>query len=816
MRAAIDDFRRDMAHAVRLLRRNPGYAALVASTLAVAIAATVTVFSIVDAWLFKPLSFPQADRLVIAFAASPDRPSEPAVWMPYRAYLAWHERSRSFTSVSAAFFRNVTVTTPDDARTAMGLEVSPEFFETLGVRPLRGRALRSSDVTGPPVVVLSHGFWLREFAGAPAVVGTTITLSDVVHEVVGVMPRDFDVRILDRPEGVEFWTPFRRDRPGYVPGGMGPVAIIGRLREGLSIQAAQSDVAQITRETEASYPINFSQFVVNLSSLQADNTRTVRSTLLTVSAAVACLLLIAAMNVGTLTLGRGMGRSHEAAIRSALGSGRGRLVRQFLVESLLVSLIGGIAGLALAVAAMALFIAWNPLGTLPANAIQLDLRSLGIAALATLVTTLVSGTIPALRTSAADPSDALRAGGERGVVSFPAEKAQTALLVGQMAVSVVVLVAATLLTRTFIHLHQEPLGFDSNNLWVASLNLPNDPFDTSDERNTYYRQLEDRIRALAGVSAVAAGTSPPLNSGAPVTVNTSAADSLQAPRISAQDVTTGYFSALGIPLVAGRLFDGRDMATGARVLILNARAAEQVFDRPEAAIGRHVRLGAEPWREIVGVVGNVRSSFFNTLEWRTDPILYRPAAQAFAIVDNPSATSFGFTLHIRSDRELTLTDVRRAARSVSSRAVVTDMQRVSDLIGTATRQPGLRMRLLVGFSIATLLLAAIGVYGVVSQAVASRRREVAIRTALGAAPLGVVSTMARGALAAGAVGLGLGAAAALALSNTLAVLLYGVTSRDPVSFVTAGVALLVVTLLAALIPAWGAIRIDPAKVLRAE
>jgi predicted permease len=815
MRTVIDDFRRDLAHGGRLLRRNPAFAAVVLGTLTLSLAATVTVFSIVDAWLFRPLNFPQPDRLIIAFGATPDRPSEPAVWMPYRAYLGWKEQSRSFTSISAAFFNGVTVTTPTDARSALGLEVSPEFFETFGVPPLMGRRLRPSDVSGPPVVVLSHGFWLRQFGGSSSVVGTTITLSDVVHEVVGVMPRDFDVRILDRPEGLEFWTPFKAGDARYAPGAMGPVAIIGRLKQGVTIEAARSEVAAITRGIESGYQLNFNQFVVNVSSLQEDNSRTVRSTLLTVSAAVICLLLIAAMNVGALTLGRGIGRMREAAIRAALGSGRARLVRQFLAESLLVSVIGGVCGVALAMMATRLFIAWNPLNTLPANAVQLDVRVLAMAAAAMLVTTVICGLVPAIRVSAADPHDALGAGG-RGAVTRPSERTQTALLVGQMTMSIVVLVAATLLTRTFMRLNEEPLGFDSSNLWVASVTLPKDPFDTSDERNTFYRQLDERLRAMPGVSAVAASTSPPLNSGPPVTVNIGPEDSPNAPRISAQDVTTGFFVGLDVPLVAGRLFDARDTAGGASVVIFNARAAQQIFGGSAAAIGQHVRLGPGPWREIVGIVGNVRSSFYNTLEWRTDPILYRPAAQSFATVDDPSAAGFGFSLHVRSNRLLTLGEVRDAASSVSSRARVTEMQRVTDAIGIATRQPALRMRLLFGFSVASLLLAAIGVYGVVSQAVAYRLREVAIRIAVGAAPLGIIMTMTRGALVAGIVGLSAGIVAALMLSSTLEAVLYGVRSRDPFSFVVAGGALLVVTLLAALIPAWRAVRVDPANVLRAE
>ena len=815
-RLAIDDFRRDLTHGARLLRRSPGFAAVVITTLALAIGATVTVFSIVDTWLFRPLNFPDSKRLVIAFGANPDRPAEPAVWMPYRAYLGWKEQSRSFASVSAAFFHGATVITPADTRSALGLDVSPDFFQTLGVHPLLGRTLGEPDVSGPPAVVLSHGFWLRQFAGSPGVIGTSVTLGDIPHEVVGVMPREFDVRILDRPEGVEFWTPFRTGRAGYVPGGMGPVAIIGRLREGVAISSARAEVADMTRAIESGYAVNFNQFVVNLSSLQEDNTRTVRSTLLTVSAAVYGLLLIAAMNVGALTLGRGIGRIRETAIRAALGSGRARLYRQFFAESLLVSVLGGLCGLGLAVAAVKLFIAWNPLATLPARPIQLDLRSMAVAVGATLMTTVICGIVPALRVSAANPHDALRAGGERATASRRTERAQTMLLAGQMAVSVVVLVAATLLTRTFLRLQEEPLGFDSQNLWVASMTLPNDPFDTADERNAYFHQLDERVRSIPGVSGVAASTSPPLNSGPPVTVNTGADDSPRAPRISGQDVTTDFFTTLDIPLLAGRVFDTRDTASGAPVVIFNARASQQIFGAPAAAVGEHVRLGSGPWREVVGVVGNVRSSFFNTLEWRTDPILYRPSAQAFSTVDDPSATSFGFSLHIRSTRPVTLALVRDEARSVSARAAVTEMQPVADAIAGATRQPALRMRLLAGFSVASLLLAAIGIYGMVAQAVASRRREVAIRVAVGAAPLRIVATITRGAVITGAAGLGAGVIAALLSSGALEALLYGVRSRDLLSFAAAGAALLAVTALAAVIPACRAIRVDPVSVLRTE
>ena len=806
----LDDFVRDSSHGARLLRRNPGFTSVILITLAIAIGATITVFSIVDAWLIRPLNFPDADRLAIAFASRPERPTEPAVFLPYRAYVAWKERSRSFTSLSAAFIRDVTLTRSDDARTVLGLMVTPEFFDTFGVHPLLGRSLSAQDVPSPPTVVLSYGLWQRQFGAAADVIGTPVTLSGTPHEIVGVMPREFETRVLDMR--FEFWTPLKPGEGGYEPGGIGPVTVIARLRHGIAIEAARSELAAITKESESGYRSNFNQFVVNLTSLQADNTRAVRATLVTVSAAVVSLLLIAALNVGTLLLGRGLVRLREAAIRAAVGSGRGRLARQFLAESVTIAVLGSFAGLALAGGAMRLFVAWNPLGTLPANAIRLDLRVVAAAFVAMAIVTIACGLLPAWHLSRVDPGDALR-GAERGAGPAPAQRTQVAMLVAQMAGCLVLLIATTLLIRTFVRLQTEPLGFDPRDLWVANVILPNDPFDTGEKRHLFYRELAERVRGLPGVRAVAAGTTEPLNSGAPVTVNIGTEDDANAPRISAQDVTTGFFEALGVPVVAGREFVASDAAP---VAILNAPAAHNLFGGPAAAIGRRVRFNKEPWREVVGVVGSVRSTFFNTLEWKADPIVYRPAAQGFRGYSNPTATSFGFKLDMRSSAPMTMATVRNAVASVSPRASVTELRSVSEMIAAATKQPALRMTLLVFFAAVSLLLAAIGVYGLVSQAVTQRIREVAIRLALGAEPAGLVATVARRALTAALVGLAVGVAASLVLGRTLEALLYGVRPRDLASFFTAAAALLAVTAAAAVIPALRATRVDPMQVLRGD
>jgi predicted permease len=815
-----DDFQVDLRHGLRMLRRTPAVTAVVLCTLGLAIGGTLTAFSITDAWLFRPLHFPAADRLVVAFMATAAKPTEPAVWMPYRAYLSWKESLRSFSSVSAAFFRSATWRGAAGAKSLLGMRVTPEFFTTLGVPPFRGRHLTAGDADGSPAAVLSYGFWQRELGGANDVVGGTISLSDRVHTVVGIMPPDFDLRLLDRPEGAAFWTLFQPGDRGYEPGGMGPVTILGRLAEGVSVKAARTEAGVIMERAERAYALNFNQpdtagnrFVLNLSSLQEDNTRTVRSTLLTVLAAAVCLLLIAAINVGVLMLGQGLKRRNEVAVRHAAGAARGRLVRQFMTESLVLSACSSVLAIGLAVAGLRLFVASNPLGTLPASGVHLDLRAAAVAAIAVAVTTIVAGLVPALRLSAAGLGATLRSG-EGGRTTAPTQRAQRGMLVAQIAVSTVLLVCAGLLAKTVIHLRAAPLGFSADGMDVAEVALPTTPYDSSSARNRFYEALADRLRARPGVRAVAAATSPPLAGGGFVTVRLSADDQAIAPRMSAPSVTPEYFETLSIPLVAGRRFDRRDSVDGRPVVVLNALAATQLFGDGHTAVGQRVRLGEDSWCEVVGVVGNVRTTFFNTLEWHTAPMLYRPAAQSLAQSPDPEATHLTLWVHIRADRPLSAADVRDAAAAVGPRAAVLSVQQVPDMVAGATRQPTFRMTLLLWFCGASLLLAAIGIYGIVAQAVTERRREIAIRIALGAQPSALTLSFVRQALAAGISGLAIGVVLSMMFARLLASMLYGVRTGDISSLMAAGLLMLAITGVAAWVPALRATRVPAVHVLR--
>jgi len=503
-------------------------------------------------------------------------------------------------------------------------------------------------------------------------------------------------------------------------------------------------------------------------------------------------------------------------LRAAIGSGRGRLVRQFLTESLLFSAIGSASGVALAVVATRLFAAWNPLDTLPATPIRIDLRVIAFAAAVMTIATIVCGVAPALRAAAIDPNEALRSGGERGSTGAATPRMQSLLLATQIGVSVVLLVATTLLVRTFARLQSQPLGFETANLTIASVALPTDEYNSAAKRNAFTRQLGDAIGALPGVERVAAGTSPPLSSGPPVSVRTVADDSAPPLRISAQEVTTEFFATLGIPVVTGRAFDARDSASGPASVILNESAARLVFGSPAAALGTRVRIGFSSWREVVGIVQNTRSAFYNTLEWVTNPVIYLPAPQAFEVIRDPTVSSFGVHMHVRAGRSLSMAEIKRTVASLNARVAVTRVDTGSNAVAEATKLPAFRMALLAWFAAASLVLAAIGVYGLVAQSVARRLREIGIRLALGAGSERVVWTIARGALGSAIAGLLGGSIAAFALANTMKRLLYGVAATDAWSFFSAGLALLAVTALAAVVPALRATRINPVDVLRAE
>jgi predicted permease len=812
----VSDLRRDTVLAIGELRRSPIFAAVALLTLTLAIGATVSAFSLVDAWLIRPLPFPQADRLVIGLAATHERPDDPALFLLHRDFVAWAARARSFDHLAAAFRRSYLINTGSDASEAMGLAVSGDFFTCLDVQPLLGRALSQDDSNGPPRAVLSYGLWQRLFGGVPSIVGQTISLNGVTHEIVGVMPRTFDVRLIDQTHGFEVWTPLDPHEPGYDTNGTGPVAIVGRLRDGVSVGAATREVSNIQQEEESQFAEGLARYVVLLTPLAVDNTRTIRATLLTTAGASACLLLIAGLNLCTLLISRGLMRTREAALKAAIGCGRARLIRQYLTEAALLCVCGSIGGVVLAAFAIRVFTSWNPLGTLPPHPLSINWHVLAFTMGAIGALILVTGLVPAIRASRFELA-ALIASGEARATAGPASpRLQLTVLVVQMAASLVLAAMTLLLVRTFSELQNTPLGFDADHLAVVSLALPTGEFDTSEKRVAAYEALSSRLGLLPGVEQVGASTSPPLSSGAPVSVRADAHEGDVPLRISEQDVTASYFRTVRVPVVAGRAFEDHDTRDSTPVAIVNQSAARLLFESSGDVVGRHIRIMNDSPREIVGVVGDTQSTFYNSLEWRTNPVIFLPALQSFAAIRDPTVRSFGLHVLLRTSRMVTMSDVKPIASAVNRNMVVTAVTTTASQVAEATRQPRLRMTLLGWFGGASLILAGIGVYGVVAQIVAARRREFGVRVALGAAAPRLVRS-----LVSKVVMLGIGASACgglllVALRQTIKSLLYGVQPLDVRSFTFASGVLLGVLAIAALIPALRLIAVSPVEVLRSE
>jgi predicted permease len=459
-----------------------------------------------------------------------------------------------------------------------------------------------------------------------------------------------------------------------------------------------------------------------------------------------------------------------------------------------------------------LFVAANPLGALPPYALTINWRMLLMAVGAGGVITAFAGLVPAARTSRCDLSTLVGTGDARSTGAAN-PRVQLALLGIQTAISLVLAATTVLLARTFSELQNTPLGFDAANLVVVDVALPADQFDSASKREAAFAAMAERLAALPGVQQIAASTSPPLSSGSATSVRADVHDGDVPLRISAQDVTPLFFQTSGIPLTAGRVFDERDRRTSAPVVVINQSAARALFDRVDV-VGRHLRVATEPPREVVGVVGNTQSTFYNTLEWRTNPVIFLPASQAFDAIRDPSVRSFGLHLLLRTSRTVSMADVKPLVTAVDANIAVSTVGTTLDQVADATKQPHFRMTLLAWFGAASVLLAAIGVYGVVAQVVVARRREFGVRLALGAATTRLVRSLVSRMVMLGMVSIACGGVLLIALRQTVRAMLYGVQPLDTPSIALAMGLLLVVLTVAALIPALRLTARDPLDALR--
>lgn len=805
----MDALLQDLRHAARQLLKHPGFTFAAAGTIALGLGANTAIFSVVNAVLLRPLTHPEPDRLVIVWERNRAGSQATNVVNPGN-YLDWRDRATSFTGL-AAFTWSWTTFTGDAPEIVQGRAVTPNFFSVLGTSPSLGRVFTPAEALpgGPPLIVLSDGLWRRRFAGDSSVVGRAVPVAGGAATIIGVMPPAFR----PMPWGdEEYWEPFRRDPSDRTRQGGRYAMVVGRLRPGVTREQAQAEMDVITSGIEREQPEFDTGWSANVVSLTDQVVGSVRPALLIVLTAVAIVLLIACANVGNLMLARADGRRREFAVRSALGASRWRLVRQWLAESVLVALLGGGAGLLLAMWGVDLLVASSPTGIPRLAEIALDGRVIAVTAGLTLFVGIVAGLPAALRVAADGLAGGLRGESSRTTADAGAMHFRGGLVVAQLSLALVLLAGAGLLVRSLHRLAAVNPGFDPANLLTLSIELPSATYPDAIRRATFHTQLVERVRGLPGVSAAGAVSFLPLSGAGAATRFTIVGRPAPEPghwtSADIRIVDPGYFAAMRIPLERGRGLTAADRADAPPVVLINETMARRFWPN-ENPIGSRLQVRwahPEAQPQIVGVVGDVRVS---SLDGELRPMIYYPQLQEpsgyMAIIARHAGDAPGLTSAVRAvvrelDRNLPVSDVA----TMSARLV----QSMAD-----RRYP---MLLLTVFAALAVLLAAVGIYGVLSYAVNQRQREFGVRMALGAGAADVLRLVIGGGMRLTLAGIAIGATGGLFASRALGRLLYGVTPTDPLTFAAVAGLLALVALIAVYFPALRATRVDPMTVLRSE
>ena len=810
--AAIDDLMQDLRYGLRMLRRHAGFTAVAAVTLALGIGANTATFSVLEAALLRPLPYPAADRLVMLWenVNIPAYKNDQNTPAPGN-FNDWRRQSQSYSGMAAIASRAWNLTGSGNPIRISGEAVSSDFFEVLGIEPALGRRFTAADDSAGSerVAMLSHGLWSDRFGGDPSAVGRTLLLDDVPYTVVGVMPRGF---AFPSPDD-QLWVPIALTPQQLANHGSHFLRVVARLKRGATTARAQAELDGIAAELTKQFPTSNTGVGARVMSLRDVVVGDVRRPLLVLAGIVGFVLLMVCTNIGNLLLARASAREREFAVRAALGAGRGRVLRQLLTESLLLALIGGAAGLALASWSLAGLRSLAPASLPHAETISIDAAvaafNFGIACVAGLI----CGLAPAWQAQRTDLHEAIKA--EARAASHPAgARARNLLVVAETALGVVVLVGAGLLLRSFWELQHVAVGFESARLLTFRVVAPQARYDTIQKRSVFLRALADRLNAAPAIKAAAGITFLPLTlSGGTSGVNIEG-DPPPAPAevefVDFRSVTPGYFSTMRIPLLAGRDLAWSDTLDSPNAIVVSQSAA-QAFWPNRDPIGRRMKLGRSidssvPWLTVVGVAGNVRQ-----LDLTRQP---RPAVYGAGTQNTGTGDVRDWVVRADGDPAALASLVRSAVWAIDDALPITRVQTMDRVRSTATSRERFMLLLVSAFGFLALVLAAVGLYGVTAYTVAQRTRELGIRVALGAAPGDVVRlVLGLGGRLVGA-GLAIGIAAALLLTELMRALLFGVGTRDPLTFVAVGSLLAVVAFAASYLPARRAMRIDPVISLR--
>ena len=798
---------KDLRYAIRSLLKRPGFLLIAVSTLALGIGATTAMFTVVNSVLLRPLQFPEPERIVVLEGINPQKGIK-ASSISVPDLIDWQKQSQSFEHIAGFFTWSAFLATGDEIERIRAAGVSPEFFPTLRTQPIAGRVINSGDAqaNSTPVSVISYGLWQRRYGGAPDVVNREITLSGVKGTIVGIMPPGFDY-----PNETEVWTEYRLDADEVRDNRYANA--IGRLKPGVALTQAQAEMDTINQRLEQNYAEFNTGWSVRLTELRERMVGELRTSLLRLFGAVAFVLLIACANVANLLLARAAYRQREIAVRTALGASRWRIVRQLLTESVLLSVVSGAVGLALSVWLIKLLVAISPPNTARFDEIALNWQVFIFIFGVTILAGLLFGLVPALQSSRTDLNETLKESGRTGAPGATRNRIGGILIVSEVALSFVLLACAGLLIKSFMHLREINPGFEADNVLAIRVSLPAGKYDESAEgRAQFYRQLVDQVKAVPGVQSAGAVLSLPLRGdtlilGRGVLLEGRRPVPEEASNALHLAITPDYFQTMQIPLKQGRAFTDHDDSQAPKVVIVNETMARKLWPG-ESPVGKRFSIWRDEKfsREVVGVVGDTKMR----LDEEAEEQMYVPYAQ------DPNWWAMSLVVRSNNETSALATSVREAIRSVDKGVATYNLKTMNDLISTSAAPRRVPMLLLSAFAGVAMLLAMLGIYGITSYYVTQRTHEIGVRMALGAQIADVLKLVLRRAMLLAVIGVVLGLAGAAALTRYLTSLLFGVQPIDVFTFGAVALGLVVVALVASLIPAKRATKVDPLVALRYE
>ena len=801
---------KDIRYGLRGLIKHPGFTVIAVLTLALGIGANTAIFSVVNAVVLRPLPYREPDRLVMLLGTRDSNQEQPASFADFNDFKS-QTKSLEIAAVSPLW--SLTLTGEGEAEQIQGLYASADVLQLLGVVPEHGRVfLPEEDRTGAtPVVILSHGLWQRRYGSDPALVGKTLNISGAQATVIGILPAGF--QFLEPT--AELWMPLQQNQFATSARNVRLLSMVGRLKPGVQPEQASAELSTIARQLALQYPDTNSNVGLRLVPLHQQTVSTVRPALQLLFGAVGLVLLIACANVVNLMLVRGTSRRKEMAVRAALGASRARLIRQLLTESITLSLFGGVGGVLLASWGVKALLAVNPFPLPRANDIGIDGAVLGFTLAASFITGLVFGLAPAWQALKLDLHTTLKEGGRSAAPESGQRRLSNLLVIAEMAMAMVLLIGAGLLIRSFVRLLEVKPGFVTDNILTMQITLPNASYGQAPKRAGFMQQLETNLKGLPEVVSVGFVTRLPLMSSLnnvttflaiedrPVSVG-------ERPEIDFRRASTGYFQAMGIPLLSGRLITEQDVANNNSVVVINEAMARR-FWPGENPVGKRISTATSSgqqtqWTSIVGVVGSVRHL---GLDVEPRPEIYYHTS---------GVPPFGPVLVIRTtgDPLRLISGVRSKVRELDPNLPISRVSSMEQLVTQSVAQRRFGMFLLGLFAIFAVSLAGVGVYGVMSYSVSQRTQEIGVRMALGARTNDVLRLVVGHGMFLALVGVGIGLVGAFALTRLMTRLLFQVRPTDALTFVTVSLAVIAVALVACYVPARRATKVDPLVALRDE